>query len=104
MPHCIVIPCGGESDEPGNNNKCIAVHAEMNAVTQAASSRRVPYTIYCSATPCFTCAKLLISVGVHRVIALELYKGDTAGCDLMEKAGVAVRIYRDNVLYHWKNV
>lgn len=90
MPHCIDTPCAGARDASGNLDRCIATHAEMNAIFQARASRRQPYTLYCSTEPCFDCAKLLITEGVKRVIAASAYT-DQRGVNLLLQANVEVR-------------
>jgi dCMP deaminase len=89
MSHCIDTPCAGASDKSGDTTRCIAIHAEMNALSQARSSRRLPHTLYCSTTPCFECAKLLITEGVRRVVAASKYV-DRRGVDLLHQAKVVV--------------
>jgi deoxycytidylate deaminase len=91
MPHCIDTPCPGAADKSGDTARCIAIHAEQNALSQARASRRQPHTLYCSTTPCFDCAKLLITEGVHRVVAASPYP-DQRGLDLLVQAGVDVDV------------
>lgn len=53
---------------------CRALHAEQNAVIQAAKNG-IPIdgsTIYITAQPCIICAKILIASGIQRII----FKGD----------------------------
>ncbi len=48
-----------------------AIHAEQNAVIQAAIhgvKLERPITCYCTTQPCVTCAKMLINVGVTRIV------------------------------------
>ena len=89
MSHCIDVPCAGANDLSGDTSRCIAIHAEQNALSQARSSRRQPHTLYCSTTPCFDCSKLLITEGVKRVVAASVYV-NTTGVDLLKQAGVKV--------------
>jgi dCMP deaminase len=89
MLHCIDTPCAGAADKSGDTSRCIAIHAEMNALSQAKDSRRTPHTLYCSTDPCFECAKLLITEGIKRVIAASAYT-DLRGVNLLNQAGVSV--------------
>jgi deoxycytidylate deaminase len=91
MAHCLDTPCPGANDTPGNTGRCIAIHAEMNALSQAGASRRLPHTLYCSTTPCFDCAKMLITEGVKRVVATSAY-ADLSGVELLRSAAVTVCI------------
>lgn len=66
-------------DEAGHamlHNHCVrTVHAEMNAIAQAA--RYGPSTdgcdMYCTVMPCFNCAKMIAAVGIRRVFYLHEY-------------------------------
>lgn len=51
-----------------------STHAEQNAIVQAARHGTMidGATVYCTAQPCLTCAKLLVNAGVKRVV----YDGD----------------------------
>ena len=91
LPHCIDTPCAGADDASGNTSRCIAIHAEVNAMLQAQASRRRPHTLFCSTTPCFNCAKMLIAEGVRRVVALSAY-ADERGLALLNQAGVQVDV------------
>ncbi len=55
---------------------CRASHAEANAVAQAAR-RGVAVdgtTLYTTLSPCFSCAKLIASAGIERVVYEHLYE------------------------------
>lgn len=54
---------------------CRAVHAEANAIAQAAlhGISTEGSTVYCTHQPCFMCAKLLLNAGVRRVVYQEGY-------------------------------
>jgi len=96
MAHCIDVPCPGAESLGGSRESCEAVHAESAALLQARASRREPHTAYCSLTPCMNCAKLLISAGVKRVVALSMYKHDDLGVRLLLKAGVELEVMESN--------
>lgn len=68
---------------------CNAVHAEQNCITQAAKhgTSLDGCTLYCTHSPCFTCAKLLINVGVKRIVAGTDYP-DKKGFDMLDAAGI----------------
>ena len=91
MPHCIDNQCAGAADASGNLSNCIAIHAEVNALSQSRASRRLPHTLYCSVTPCFDCAKQLITEGIKRVIAACAYT-DQRGAELLKQAGIVVEV------------
>lgn len=51
------------------------VHAEMNAITDAARTRKSTQdtTLYCTTMPCHLCTKLVISSGIKRVVYVQPY-------------------------------
>lgn len=68
---------------------CRAVHAEENAIIQAAIhgvSLR-DSTIYCTHSPCRRCAKMLCNAGIKRYVACSDYS-DTEFRDLFSEAGI----------------
>jgi dCMP deaminase len=71
LPHC---------DEVGHmmeNGHCVAtVHAEANAIIQAAKNgvRIDGATIYTSASPCWSCFKLIANAGCTRIVYGEFYR------------------------------
>lgn len=91
ITHCIDIECPGALDTPGDTSKCYAVHAEQNALLQCLDLARI-HTLYCSCTPCFTCAKMLCNTPLQRIIVLEPYP-DTLGVDVFLRKGIKVSIF-----------
>src|SRR4030095_9424599 len=64
--HCI-----DEGDILGPDGGCLrTIHAEANDVAYAARGGVSPAgaTIYCTHSPCYACAKLLVSAGIRRVV------------------------------------
>jgi deoxycytidylate deaminase len=51
------------------------VHAEMNAITDAARTRKSTQdtTLYCTTMPCHLCTKLVIASGIKRVVYVQPY-------------------------------
>ena len=67
------------------------VHAEQNAITDAAK-RGVALDgseIFVTDSPCKTCAKLIVSVGIRRVVYAREYHC-TEGIDFLKKMGLEV--------------
>ena len=104
LPHCTDEPCLGSPALGGKRQDCEAVHAEASVLMQAYGSRRTPWTLYCSLTPCFACAKLLLAAGVHEVVAAEVYKYEDTGPHLLNKAGVFVWVWQDNKRIPWRQI
>lgn len=51
---------------------CKAVHAEQNALLQCGDTNRI-HTVYCTASPCVTCMRMLANTSVKRIAFLEAY-------------------------------
>ena len=70
------------------------LHAESNALMKLARSTNSSEgaTIYCTYSPCFDCAKLIVQSGVKRFVYNETYR-NTEGLDLLKKAGVEIVNY-----------
>ena len=73
---------------------CRGVHAEQNAVVQAAvfGVSVKDATIYTTTFPCSMCAKILINAGIKEIIYSEGYADDLSK-DLLEEAGIEIREY-----------
>lgn len=68
------------------------VHAEMNAVIQAAK-KGVSVdgaTAYVTNMPCTTCAKTLVTAGIKRVVVFADFH-DTLAQDFFKKGGVTIK-------------
>jgi len=78
LAHCVTTGCLREKLRVPSGERhelCRALHAEMNALLQAAQ-----YGIsvkggvmYCTNQPCIICAKMIINAGIKRVVVLEHY-------------------------------
>lgn len=55
------------SDYENGPGKCVAIHAEANALLHVGASARGG-TIYITAPPCSACKKLIIASGIDRVV------------------------------------
>ncbi len=74
------------------DNHCMrTVHAEMNALVQAAKRGNAVdgATAYVTNMPCTTCAKALIAAGIKRVVVFSDFH-DTLATDFFKKAGVKI--------------
>ncbi len=70
---------------------CYAVHAEQNAIAQAAKLgiSVEGATLYCTHQPCVICAKIIINSGIKKVIYKYGYPDDFS-LELFNEAGVEV--------------
>ena len=75
---------------------CFAVHAEQNAVIQAAKCgiNINGATLYCTHQPCVICAKIIINAGISRVVYKEGYP-DEFSMQLFDEANVKVEKYEE---------
>jgi len=84
MPHC---------DEVGHmmeNDHCVAtIHAESNAVLQAAKNGVMidRAELYITASPCWPCFKMLANAGIKKIYYGEFYRDDRT-FDVAKKLGV----------------
>ncbi len=93
LPHCLEVGCLiYESRTPDGNleqNCYRTIHAEINAITQAAKNGSAikDANIYVTHTPCIHCMKVLINTGIRTVYYDRPYKLDTID-DLLKFARV----------------
>lgn len=93
-PHCLDGACPRASapfgpDEP----RCIAIHAEVNALLFCSPEQRDAATLYTTGAPCYPCAKLIANSGVTEVVAAGgRYEGWDDVRDFLRQCGVRVRV------------
>jgi len=75
---------------------CRAIHAEQNAVIQAAKLgiNIDGATLYVTNYPCFICAKMLINAGIKKIVYKEGYP-DKWAKDILEEARIKVVKFRE---------
>ncbi|MEN6521421.1 MAG: cytidine/deoxycytidylate deaminase family protein [Armatimonadota bacterium] len=83
LPHCFELGCMRDElgIESGTRHElCRALHAEQNAIMQAAlyGVSTKGSTLYCTHQPCSLCAKAIINSGVKRVVFQGDYPDDFA--------------------------
>ena len=85
--------CAGEAPSGKGLDECLCVHAEQNAICQAAYYGVAVQgaTIYVTISPCLTCAKLIVNAGIREVV----YGGDYSFLEtvrtMFAEAGVRCR-------------
>jgi dCMP deaminase len=95
LAHCAEVGCLRERTGVASGERhelCRGIHAEQNAVIQAALHGIAieGSTLYSTTEPCSLCAKILINAGVVEIIFAESYP-DELGRELLGEAGVRVR-------------
>ena len=105
LPHCDEVGhlFKKSIDEQGNiSNHCVrTVHAEQNAICQAAK-RGIALeeaTLYCSMTPCRTCAMMIINCGIKRVVCQNKYHN---GKEMFKQAGIELNFFCNDILSYDK--
>lgn len=83
-----------DSDEAG---RCGCIHSEQNALVKAPGNLR-DKVAFVTASPCVSCAKLMVQAHVSHVFYRDAYR-DPAGLDVLEQAGVTVVHYA-----RWRDV
>lgn len=70
---------------------CRALHAEQNAIIQAATLGQSieGATIYVTNQPCVICAKMLINAGIKRIVVREGYPDELA-VEILREAGIKI--------------
>jgi dCMP deaminase len=70
---------------------CMALHAEQNAIIQAASLGQSieGATIYITHQPCIICAKMIINAGIKKIIVKEGYP-DNLAVEILAEAGLKI--------------
>ena len=91
---CIRKKLGIESGT--RHELCYAVHAEQNAIIQAARLGIVleGATLYCTHQPCVICAKMIINAGIVRIVYKQGYP-DEFSRQLLSEAGVELVLYKE---------
>ncbi|MFA6710403.1 MAG: dCMP deaminase family protein [Candidatus Methanomethylophilaceae archaeon] len=96
--HCEQLGCIREQMHVPSGTRhelCRGVHAEQNAVIQAAyfGVSIKDGTIYTTTYPCSMCAKILINAGIKEVVYSEGYVDDLSK-DLFSETNIVVREYK----------
>ncbi|MFH1262228.1 MAG: cytidine/deoxycytidylate deaminase family protein [Pseudomonadota bacterium] len=84
MPHC------SEMGHMMENGHCVAtIHAEANAIIQAARNGVNIHggTIYATASPCWSCFKMIVNAGIKKIFYGEFYR-DERIFEVAKKLGV----------------
>lgn len=86
-------PSGFDNDCEGADGQTLwyVLHAEANAISKVARSTNNAQdsTLYLTLSPCKDCSKMILQVGIKRVVYAEKYK-DNAGLELLKEAGVVL--------------
>jgi dCMP deaminase len=92
LRHCAEVGCLRErlAVPSGERHElCRAIHAEQNAIVQAAQYGTAVKggTVYVTHQPCVLCSKILINAGITRIVFAGEYP-DSLAREFLEEAGV----------------
>jgi dCMP deaminase len=94
LKHCLEIGCLREELKIPSGQRhelCRAIHAEQNAIIQAATSgiSIEGGTLYSTTFPCILCAKMLINARIREIFVGEGYPDDLSK-SMIEESGMKV--------------
>ncbi|MFZ3209601.1 MAG: cytidine/deoxycytidylate deaminase family protein [Geobacteraceae bacterium] len=94
VAHCLDVGCLREKLHIPSGERhelCRGLHAEQNAVIQAAKHGISidGAILYCTTMPCIICSKILINAGIRRVVYAEGY-ADQLAAEMIQESGVQV--------------
>mgnify|MGYP001558564612 CR=1 FL=1 len=102
--HCIEVGCAKEDKFgnrlPTNSGLCRGAHAEMNALANA-NIEHVSLegaTVYCTFSPCYDCAKILVNLGIKKFVFENWYKDcqeDDKAMALFKRQKIIVKKYNE---------
>lgn len=96
LPDCLEIGCLRDQQKivSGTMHEvCRAVHAEQNAIIQAAKhgASTKDTVMYITHSPCVLCAKMIINAGIKKVVCYKYYP-DKSWEELFEGAGIEFEV------------
>ncbi len=102
FPHCdreVSLEVESKAQREENAHTCGSpcdrnLHAEMNAICQAAkrgTSLR-DSVLYCTYSPCVDCARMIVNLGVSPQVWVKHGNND-GGEQLLQNAGIAIRFW-----------
>jgi dCMP deaminase len=101
VSHCDVAGCLREELGIPSGQRldiCRALHAEQNAIIQAAlhGVSTQGAMIYVTHQPCFTCAKMIVNAGILRIVYADGYPDEMAR-QILSEAGVSLESWTQQV-------
>jgi len=95
LQHCEEVGCLREKNNIPSGERhelCRGVHAEANAIIQAALNgiSTEGSSMYCTHQPCVLCTKLIINAKIKKVVYKEPYP-DTLSIELMRQAKITLQ-------------
>lgn len=100
LAHCLDVGCLRDKLKIPSGERhelCRAIHAEQNAVVQAATSgvNITGGTIYTTTFPCSLCSKIVINSGIVRIVCRTGYPDDLSR-QLLREAGIKIDMFKED--------
>jgi dCMP deaminase len=100
LDHCLDVGCLREKLRVPSGERhelCRAIHAEQNAVVQAATSGAniTGATIYTTTFPCSLCSKIILNSGIVRIVCRRGYP-DELSRQLLAEGCVTVDVFDED--------
>src|SRR5512140_3443521 len=89
VAHCLDVGCLREKMNIPSGERhelCRGLHAEQNAIIQAAKHGS---NLYCTTMPCIICSKMIINAGIRRIVYEEGYC-DQLAAEMIRESGVGI--------------
>ena len=108
LKHCLDIGCLREQmgiPSGQRHELCRAIHAEQNAIIQAATSgvSIEGGILYSTTFPCILCAKMIVNAGIREIYITDGYPDDLSK-EIIDEAGIKVhRLTIDQPVNHFKD-
>jgi len=106
LPHCDEVGHLMKTiihEDGSQSQHCMrTTHAEQNAIAQAAKLG-IPLEgsiIYVRMTPCATCARMIITSGINRVVCENKYHAGKESEEMFKQAGVSLEFIDENVVQY----
>jgi dCMP deaminase len=104
-PRCM-FRMKGEVKSGESLDRCLCTHAEANAIMQCAlfgnAGSTKDATLYSTFAPCIECSKMIISVGIRRIVVLADYPED--GTQLLNESKIALIKLNHDLLKPWTSL
>jgi dCMP deaminase len=85
FPHCLDHDCGGAHAPPGSD-RCMAVHAEQNALLNCRDVRGIA-ALYVTHSPCLRCIKELLNTSCRSIVVRHKHPWNETAQEMWLKAG-----------------
>ncbi len=108
MPHCDDVGHQFKQtihEDGTTSNHCVrTVHAEQNAICQAAKLgiSLEGATLYCRMTPCRTCAMLIINSGIKRIVCEKKYHAGAESEAMFAQSGIEINFVSEETVQYAK--